>query len=169
MLSVGEQLVTTPATSTLSLVESEDGTVIVVKLKREQELKAELEGSSQDYFTPVEDLEPRHENPLEIKATVHFEKTPNDNPPLKEGGSVPTEEVFMSDISDTEGFSEGSETVASGRINSSDCDEVPSVISSLTGSHEPRSKDESLTKSEKESLSKKATSSGGYGALSSHR
>ena len=180
MLLAADKLATSQATLSVSLEESEDGSLVVVKTKHKNEEKGELEGSSQDYFTPMEDQMLSSDEPelrqnrhnevlLSTEATVHSEPTPLDNNFYTERNeTAAVNDAFLSDISDHEEYLK-SEKVSSGRINTSVGDEVLSLASPSNRGHGVRSEDDFLKTSEKEALSKNVSVNGGYGAVSSQR
>ncbi|RUS71867.1 hypothetical protein EGW08_020376 [Elysia chlorotica] len=179
MLIDAHKITVSQATLSVSLEESEDGSLVVVSAKHKHQ-KGEFEGSSHDYFTPMQDQmlssdeaelrQNRHKEVLlSTEATVHLENTPDDSDLYTERKDIATvNDAFLSDISDHEEMPE-SGTVASGKINTSDGDEVPSLMTSHSISVHSKSEDDQSKSNEKEALSKNVTANGGYGAVSSHR
>ncbi|GFR57375.1 transmembrane protein 179 [Elysia marginata] len=179
MLRAADDLMVSQTTLSVSLEETEDGSFVVVNAKRKQKENAPIKGSSQDYSSSIEDQivssdehEPGQVGDNEVlvktEATVHSEINQKDSSPRMKHGEGALSEVVLSDVSDGGGFLE-SEKVASGKINTSDGDEVPSSPSYDNEGYVLGSGDEHLIPSEKDALAKKASKNGGYGAVSPNR
>lgn len=170
MLRAADELIKSQLTLSWTLEDSEDGSFTVVNPKQKQE-QADIDDSSQDYFTPMEyaEQDSRQEGDkqwlLSTEATVHSE-----NKPKEKSHRLKHNKAEVGDVTDREGCVD-SKKVASltGSINLSDGDENALSSSYSNNGFAPHSGDDDLTLSEKEALAKKISVGAGYGAVSAHR
>ncbi|GFO26015.1 hypothetical protein PoB_005252000 [Plakobranchus ocellatus] len=184
---------TSELTMSLTLAESEDGSLVLTKTKeggKKLKEQPDVENSGQDYFSSLEDQILSSEDQeqtqglkrlLQTEATIHSESGAAAFPAIGEyensssGDQSRDKYLSVSDSQPAERFSE-SEKVA---INTADGDEVSTLPYSHSRGHGPRSQgeatpnpsstDSNVSHNERDAFAKNGSVGVGYGAVNLHQ